>query len=169
VFAEFVRAAGLLGSLLISGASHAAVSELPPLEWRFEQYADPMHKGGAVGAASQTSESDGNDVVTVMVRCWSATGELDIRFSLGNDQVLSSEDVRWRFDKGAVKSARWRLNPRGNAMVVPQASTDEIVRDLRNGKNLEMLLLRPDGERSYHLALTGSSRAIGEMQRLCTR
>ena len=117
---------------------------------------------------SQTSEPDGNEVVTVMVRCWSATGELDVRFALDDDQVPSSEDVRWKFDKGPMKSARWRLNPRGDAMVVPQALANEIVRDMRNGKTLE-LLLPANRERSYHVSLAGSSRAIGEMQKLCAR
>lgn len=156
------------GIVVISGVSFAAVSELPPLDWRFEQYADPMHKAGVVGAASQTSEPVGGDVVTATVRCWSATGEIDVRFALENGQLLSSEEVRWKFDNGPMKSARWRLNPRGNAMVVPQSSANEIVRGMRNGKSLELLLL-VDGERSYHISLVGSSRAIGEIQKLCAR
>lgn len=155
--------------VLISGVSIAAVSELPPLDWRFEQYADPMHKAGVVGAASQTSDPDGSDVVTVMIRCWSATGDIDLRFTLENGQSLSSEEVRWKFDNAPEKSARWRLSPRGDSMVVPQSSASAIVRDMRNGKNLELMLVRGDGERTYHISLAGSSRAIGEIQKLCAR
>ena len=53
-------------------------------------------------------------------------------------------------------------------MVVPEASANEIVRGMRNGKDF-VLLLASDAEHRYHIPLAGSSRAIGRMQEICKR
>lgn len=152
--------------MAVSIAVLAAGSSLPPLDWQFERYADPMHKAGVVVAASQTSEVDGGGVITALVRCWSATGDYDVRFVLENGQSLSSQDARWQFDKGPIRSGRWRMSPRRNALVVPDSSINEMIKGIRSGNDL-VLMLPSDGEHRYHISLLGSSRAIGEMQSLC--
>jgi len=146
--------------------SLAATTELPPLEWQLERYSDPLHRAGVVAAASGTSEADGSDIITAIVRCWSATGEVDVRFALDRDRTFSADDVRWQFDHGPTRTARWRMSPQGNAMVVPESSKDEIVRGMRDAKELTLVLLS-DGEHRYRISLFGSSRAIGEIQKLC--
>ncbi len=151
-----------------SATSNAATDDLPPLEWRFDQYADPMHKSGIVAAASQTSDPNGSDIVTATIRCWSATGDVDVRFVLEDGRVLSSDDVRWQFDNGPLRTSHWRMSPRGNAIVVPEPSTSELVRGMRNAKEF-VLLLSSGGEHRYRISLFGSSRAIGEIQKLCKR
>ena len=156
------------GIVVISAESLAGTPDLPPLEWQVEQYADPMHKSGIVAVASQASDPDGSDIVTATVRCWSATGDLDVRFILESGRSFSSESVRWQFDKGPIRTARWRVSPRGNALVVPEASANEIVQGMRNGKAF-VLLPGSDAETRYRISLAGSSRAIVEMQQICKR
>ena len=181
----FDRITSVLGARLVGGSSRttpligvlcgapmavsiavlAAGSNLPPIDWQFEKYPDPMHKAGIVVAASQTSEVDGGGIVTALVRCWSATGDYDVRFVL-DGQPLISPDARWQFDKGTIRSGRWRVSPRGNALVVPDSSINEMIKGIRSGNDL-VLMLPSDSSHRYHIPLLGSSRAIGEMQNLC--
>ncbi len=153
-------------ALAVFIAAPVTGSDLPPLDWQFEKYADPMHKAGIVAAASQVSKVDDGGVVTTLIRCWSATGNYDVRFVVENGQSLSSEDTRWQFDRGPIRSGRWRVSPRGNALVVPDSSINEMIKGIRSGNNL-VLMLPSDGEHRYRISLLGSSRAIGEMQNLC--
>jgi hypothetical protein len=154
--------------LFFGVALTSATSLAATLEWQFERYADPMHKSGIVAVASQASDPDGSDIVIATVRCWSATADLDVRFILKSGRSFGNESVRWQFDKGPIRTARWRLSPRGDAVVVPEASANEIVRGMRNGKDF-VLLVASDAEHRYHIPLAGSSRAIGEMQEICKR
>lgn len=150
------------GAIAVGLATCVAAEDAPGAGWRSETYPDPMHKGGAIVAAEQVSTSDGVSVEAI-VRCWSATAEVDVRFVLSDGQWPTGE-VQWQFDRGAPQSARWRLSPDAKALVVPEAMQKEIVRGLRAGKDLSLSL---NQERSLRISLVGSSQAINAVQKLC--
>lgn len=151
----------------MAGASVAA-PETSETDWLVQRYSDPMHKAGVVASTSQDSEIEdtGFPTVSVVVRCWSATNELDVRFVTRDSGSFTSDEVRWQFDKGANRSARWRMSPRGNAMVVTDPTRRELLQGMRTGKELN-LFLPLNEEHRYRFSLAGSSHSIGEVQTLC--
>lgn len=158
----------LIGGWIIAVASPSvAAPETFETDWLVQRYADPMHKAGVVASTGQESEiDDALPPVSVVVRCWSATNEIDVRFMTHDGRSFTSDEVRWQFDRGANRSARWRLSPRGNAMVVTDATRRDLLQGMRNGKEL-VLFLPLNQEQRYRFSLAGSSRSIGEIQTLC--
>jgi hypothetical protein len=155
------------GCAVLGLAASAGAQELPvPNTWQLERYPDPMHKGGVIAAAAQSSAAEGGANVTALVRCWSATQDLDVRFVLNNDESVTSDEVRWRFDKGPAQNARWRLSPDRNALVVPEPGEREIVRGIRAANQLT-LSIASEGELTFHILLGGSSQAIAGVLQDC--
>jgi hypothetical protein len=150
-------------AIAVGLATCAAADATPGAGWRSETYPDPMHKGGAIVAAEQSTKPEDGVSVTTIVRCWSATAEVDVRFVLNNGQWATGE-VRWQFDRGALRTARWRLSPDANALVVPVSMQKDILRGLRTAKELSLSL---NQERSFRVSLVGSSQSIDAVQKLC--
>src|SRR4051794_6066487 len=107
------RTCGAFVMLVLATSAVAAEST-----WRLERYADPMHRGGVIVAAEQQSARHDGASVTAIVRCWSASSEVDVRFVLSDGQVFGSDEVGWRFDKQAGRTGRWRRSPDASALVV---------------------------------------------------
>ncbi len=130
--------------------------------WQYERYADPMHKGGAIVAAQQNASG-----LTAIVRCWSATEDLDIRFALSNGSMFAEDDVSWRFDAGPIRKGHWRRSPDGTALVAPETSEPELIRGMRAAK--QMTLTAYSTERTaFVISLAGSAQPLADVQRACT-
>jgi hypothetical protein len=150
-------------------ATSADAQELSaPNTWQLDRYPDPMHKGGVISAAVQSSAAEGGASMTALVRCWSATQDLDVRFVLSKDQPITSDEVRWHFDSGPDKGARWRRSPDRNALVVPEPLEKEIVRSIRTAKQLTLAIVT-DRELTFHITLVGAARPIAVVLADCGR
>jgi hypothetical protein len=148
---------------LVGLATSAVADELPRSVWQTEIYADPMHKGGVIAAAEQISTPVDGVTVKAIVRCWSATLEGDVRFVLSSGEWLGG-DAHWQFDRMRPRTDRWRRNPDGDAIVVPEALRADILRGLLAAKVLTLSL---DGGSAFQIPLAGSSQAIGKAQEQC--
>jgi len=153
---------------MLWGAAATAAEPDTSSGWRFEEYPDPINRGGTIAnAESAVAAEDGGDI-RAQVRCWTLTRSLDVRFFLRDPPAELSGDVRWRFDRGTFGNGQWRLAPRGNAIVVPPELQRRIVRSLRSEHTLELVLTDASGsEVSYVLSLTGSARPISRVAAAC--
>jgi hypothetical protein len=129
-----------------------------------------MHKDAEVAATEQDSLVDeaSDYSLKLVIRCWTATRELDIRFVNDDGPPFTSDEVRWQINGGPIRATRWRTSPNGNAVVVTEPTKRDVMKDLRNGKELT-LYLSSNEERRYRMPLMGSTRAIGDVQKLCER
>jgi hypothetical protein len=160
----------MAGSLITAAFASSSVPQVPRTNWQVQRYADPMHKAGTVALTSQDSAAEENDFpkITLVVRCWSATQEIDVRFMTDDDRQFTSDEVKWRFDRGVLRSARWRTSPRGNAIVVPEPMRRDLLRGIRNGREL-VLQVQLNADRQYRISLAGSAASIGEVESGCQR
>jgi hypothetical protein len=158
------------GSVMTAAFASSPAPEVPQTNWLVQRYADPMHKAGTVASTGQDSDTADNGLpkIAVVVRCWSATHEMDVRFLTNDDRQFTSDAVRWQFDKGALKTAHWRMSPRGNAIVVPEPLIHDLLRGMSNGKELVLYLLLNEDHR-YRISLAGSAASIGEVEAGCGR
>jgi len=158
----------MVGSLMSAALASSPVPPESSTNWLVQRYSDPMHKAGFVASTSQVSDAEDNrsEQITVIVRCWSATREIDVRFMTDDDRRFTSDEVRWQFDKGALRTAQWRTSPRGNAMVVPEPTRRDLLRGMRNGRTL-VVYLQLNEDHRYRIELAGASASIGEVETDC--
>jgi hypothetical protein len=156
--------AGFAALSLLGLLSHAASSDQQTSGWRFEAYSDPLHRGGSIAKASQVSTRTGSGgTLTVLVRCWSATRELDLRFTT-TGQPIESERVSWQFDNQVSRTGDWRISQNRFAVVVPERMRADFLRELRAYRRLTLVL---DPDQTFNVPLGGSSEAIAKVQRVC--
>jgi hypothetical protein len=138
-----------------------------PDVWRAESYADPMHKGARIAAASKAADGTGTNALTAVVRCWSATGDYDVRIEWRGAVATASPKVSWRFDRNPVRSSDWRLNPAGNALVVPDPLRPGFIRDLKRASALTLTIDPAIATAPLRIPLIGSGRALSELESVC--
>ncbi len=160
----------MAGAVITTAFAHGSDTQVLHTNWQVQRYTDPMHKAGVVASTSQSSAVEDNDFpkITVVVRCWSATQEIDVRFMTDDDRRFTSDDVKWQVDRNAPRSARWRTSPRGNAIVVPERMRRDMLRGMRKGKEL-ILQVQLSEDRRYRISLAGSSVSIGEVESGCQK
>jgi hypothetical protein len=155
--------------VLLSLLNFAATGDESEPPWEFERYADPMHPGAYIAAATQTSAPNGDRTVAILVRCWNATNEIDVRLTMSAVKPQDySEEVVWQFDNKPRQTGRWRAAPSGLALVVPDSMKDAFLRQLRESRRVA-IAPGPNSDLSFSVALRGSSQAIGNVLQTCRR
>ena len=103
-----------------------------------------------------------------LLRCWSTSGELDLRFMLapGNGRAVSDK-VKLGFDSGDVLERSWRLSPSGLALVVPGKQRDAVLRRLQRANHLSITVATGEAENTHGISLKGSAKAIRTVVGAC--
>ena len=162
--------------MLIACVAQGTVAATPDggvsVEWTFEEFTDPVNRGGKVASARvvQPTSADGSvpGTVEAWVRCWTATGILDARFELSGLQTQLVGDVAWRFDRRRDQRARWRVSPSGHSVVVPDTVQRELLTSMRTARELHLTLVDVNGTAlPVTVSLRGSSRAIAGVADAC--
>jgi hypothetical protein len=165
-----MRGAGAIRSLcflfgIMLGWNHQASAEVVNAadaeRWQFERYTDPMHRGGAILAARAAST---DKQLTVLIRCWSASGELDLRFLRGDARPFASTEITWQFDRARPQTGRWLLSQAGTAIVVPETLKAALLESMRKGNKMVFSL---PGDGAFTFSLRGSAQAIGAVTTVC--
>ncbi|MGI9328551.1 MAG: hypothetical protein ACR2PZ_25270 [Pseudomonadales bacterium] len=146
--------------LLLASAPLAAAAKT----WQFEKNRDPLGTGYVVMANADL------EAVTPMVRCWTEEAAMDVRFALNARYRLSdASKVALRFDEGTAQVVRWPRNAGGHALIVPAAAQQQLLSNLRAGRQLQLILTLGTGyEQTLQIPLDGSSRAISQVLAGCS-
>jgi len=159
--------------LLISGAFASGAQETPNSgRWQFTRTADPI-EGGSIAMASVAAEG-----ADALVRCWTKTRELDLRFLLApGSGRAASEKVTIGFDKRRYGVRNWRLSPSGLALVVPPSQRRQLLNRLQEARTMRLFvqtsaLASADSDDAAEgmqldIPLAGSSRAIAGVLKAC--
>jgi hypothetical protein len=142
-------------------AEESTVADQTRAGWSFERYADPIRRGGSVVAA-QASSTD--ERMSAIVRCWSATGELDRRLVLRDGRQFETTDVTWQLDRRRPESAHWLRSQTGNAVVAPESIKTSLLAGMRTGS---AMVISMDGDSTFTFSLRGSAQAIGGVTKVC--
>ena len=162
VFHKLMLGVLALCAIAVVQAPMAAVSS--DGRWALTRSADPLNSGRIVMASFTGGEVD------ALVRCWSRTGELDLRFMLapGNGRAVSN-NVKLGFDSHSAFERSWRLSPSGLALVVPGKQRESVLRGLQRSNHLSITVTTEESEVTHGIPLNGSARAIRTVLGACKR
>ncbi|MFK7914415.1 MAG: hypothetical protein AB8B93_10920 [Pseudomonadales bacterium] len=157
-----VRSIAIMLLLLNSGSAVAGQS------WQFQKNRDPLGSGFVAVASTKVGINAGT--LRPMVRCWTETASLDVRFTLAPEQSRPSVDrVLVAFDSKKPAAVDWSRNATRLALVVPVPLQRALLSKMRSGNELRLTLMGTDGAQHTHLVrLDGSARAIDQALASCT-
>lgn len=150
-------------SLMLLLASAVVSADASERTWTFQKNRDPLGSGFVAVAKSAAGS------LQPLVRCWTETALLDVRFALGAAEPVPVTDrVLIAFDRQKASAAEWSRNATGLALVVPEPLQRTLLSQLRQANEMRLTLAVANGEQRTHvLALDGSARAIDQALASC--
>jgi hypothetical protein len=135
------------------------------LGWEYLENRDPHSKG--VVAMARFHDPSG---AFAMVRCWSATGVLDVRLGFPGVERQAPRAVGLGFDDGRPISARVLLSPNRRALIVAPEDRARVLDGLRRAHLLRIGAGNDnEADAPVTMRLTGSSRTIAQVEAHCLR
>ena len=137
-------------------------------EWTYEERPDPFAGGQIALAVMEAPDA------TLMVRCWSASGSLDVRLSVRPELgPLVTDAVAVRFDDRPEQRTNWVLLPGGFGYEVPSDARSTLLLEMRIGSLMSVHVdnnLESDASTDLvrlRIPLFGSQAAINAVLARC--
>jgi hypothetical protein len=165
---RFVGLGRLNGRILLAAVGLLSSLALPipaAATWEYVENRDPHSKG--LVAMARFSDPSG---AHAMVRCWSATGLLDVRIGFPGVDRYALQSLALAFDDASALPANFRLSPNRRTVIIAPADRAPVLEGLRRALVVHIAAGFDNGaEERVAMRLNGSSRAISQVETNCVR
>jgi hypothetical protein len=133
--------------------------------WKYLENRDP-HSKGMVAMASFRDPSG----AFAMVRCWSATGVLDVRLGFPGVERQATHSLGLSFDGEPPSAARVLLSPNRRTLIVAPEDRTRVLDGLRRAHIVHIMASADIGsDESVTMRLTRSAITIAQVRAHCLR